>query len=245
MSPQLVSRCEKPGETVKSAAKEQPARWLRFPRESRPADRSQAAVQVLRSHARRLLRHGCAGNRLLRPLFAVFRRPAHVHRGADDGAGRARRAAPHADPGGLQGDRGRLRRRRPRAGGAAVSAYSSALEAIRSILSHESEADQVLRQTVEVLHDRFDHYSWVGIYLVEGDELVLGPWRGPQAPQHVRIPVGQGICGAAAASGRTEIVDDVKADERYLACFPSTRSEIVLPISYEGRVVGELDLDSH
>ena len=125
-----------------------------------------------------------------------------------------------------------------------MSAYSSALEAIRSILNHESEADQVLRQTVEVLHDRFDHYSWVGIYLVEGDELVLGPWRGPQATEHVRIPVGQGICGAAAASGRTEIVDDVKADERYLACFPSTRSEIVVPISYEGRVVGEIDIDS-
>jgi GAF domain-containing protein len=95
-----------------------------------------------------------------------------------------------------------------------------------------------------VLHDRFDHYSWVGIYLVEEDDLVLGPWKGPAATEHVRIPIGQGVCGAAAASGRTEIVDDVNADERYVACFPSTRSEIVVPIAYEGRVVAEIDIDS-
>lgn len=125
-----------------------------------------------------------------------------------------------------------------------MSDYASALKAVDRILENESEADQVLRQTVEVLHDRFDHYSWVGVYLVEGDDLVLGPWKGPQATEHVRIPVGQGVCGAAAASGETEIVDDVNADERYLACFPSTRSEIVVPISYEGRVVGEIDIDS-
>ena len=122
--------------------------------------------------------------------------------------------------------------------------YRSALEAVDRIVNRESEADEVLRQVVEVLHDRFEHYSWVGIYLVEGDDLVLGPWKGPQATEHVRIPVGQGICGAAAATARTEVVDDVAADERYLACFPSTRSEIVVPIVYEGRVVGEIDIDS-
>jgi GAF domain-containing protein len=79
---------------------------------------------------------------------------------------------------------------------------------------------------------------------VEDGDLVLGPWKGPQETEHVRIPIGQGICGAAAASGRTEIVDDVNADDRYLACFASTRSEIVVPISFEGRVVGEIDIDS-
>jgi L-methionine (R)-S-oxide reductase len=102
----------------------------------------------------------------------------------------------------------------------------------------------VLSEVVETLHDDFEHYSWVGIYLVEGDDLVLGPWKGPEASEHVRIPVGQGICGAAAATGETEIVDDVNADSRYLACFPSTRSEIVVPIAHEGRVVGEIDIDS-
>jgi L-methionine (R)-S-oxide reductase len=127
---------------------------------------------------------------------------------------------------------------------AATDTYRGALEAIDRIVNRESEADEVLRKTVEVLHDRVEAYSWVGIYLVEGDDLVLGPWKGPQATEHVRIPIGEGICGAAAARGVTEIVDDVHADERYLACFVSTRSEIVVPIAYEGRVVGEIDIDS-
>lgn len=122
--------------------------------------------------------------------------------------------------------------------------HAAALEALDRILNRGGDADDVLRAVVALLHDRCDHYSWVGIYLVEDGELVLGPWQGPQATEHVRIPVGQGICGAAAASGRTEVVDDVNADPRYLACFPSTRSEIVVPIAYDGRVVGEIDIDS-
>ena len=117
----------------------------------------------------------------------------------------------------------------------------SSLETIEQIADG---GEDVLQRVVDVLHDEVEHYSWVGIYLVEGDDLVLGPWRGPQATEHVRIPVGEGVCGAAAASGETEIVDDVNADPRYLACFPSTRSEIVVPISHEGRVVGEIDIDS-
>ena len=115
--------------------------------------------------------------------------------------------------------------------------HAQALEAIRS-------ANDPLGKAVEVLEEGFDHYSWVGIYLVEGDDLVLGPWQGPEPTEHTRIPVGQGVCGAAAASGVTEIVDDVNADPRYLACFPSTRSEIVVPIALDGRVVGEIDIDS-
>jgi putative methionine-R-sulfoxide reductase with GAF domain len=119
--------------------------------------------------------------------------------------------------------------------------HGDALEAIDEVLTGDGD---VLQAVVDVLHDDFENYSWVGIYLVEGDDLVLGPWKGPAATEHVRIPVGQGICGAAAATGQTEIVDDVNADERYLACFPSTRSEIVVPIAYGGRVVGEIDIDS-
>jgi L-methionine (R)-S-oxide reductase len=108
----------------------------------------------------------------------------------------------------------------------------------------EIQAARDLQTVVDLLHDRVEHYSWVGVYLVEGDDLVLGPWKGPEATEHVRIPVGQGVCGAAAASGQTEVVDDVNADPRYLACFPSTRSEIVVPISRDGRVIGEIDIDS-
>jgi putative methionine-R-sulfoxide reductase with GAF domain len=122
--------------------------------------------------------------------------------------------------------------------------YRGALEAVDRLVNRGGDADELLRAVVELLHDRFPRYSWVGLYFVEGEELVLGPWKGPQATEHVRIPVGQGICGAAAATGRTEVVDDVNADPRYLACFASTRSEIVVPIAYEGRVVGEIDIDS-
>lgn len=120
----------------------------------------------------------------------------------------------------------------------------TSLEEIERLIADSKDADELLRQVVNELHDGFEDYSWVGIYFVEGDELVLGPWKGPQATEHVRIPVGAGVCGAAAATGKTEVVDDVNADPRYLACFPSTRSEIVVPIAYEGRVVAEIDIDS-
>jgi L-methionine (R)-S-oxide reductase len=121
---------------------------------------------------------------------------------------------------------------------------TGAQQAIDRVLNRGGRDEEVLQEVADVLHDSVDHYSWVGIYLVDGDDLVLGPWKGPQATEHVRIPVGQGVCGAAAASGATEVVDDVHADPRYLACFPSTRSEIVVPIAHEGTVVGEIDIDS-
>jgi GAF domain-containing protein len=122
--------------------------------------------------------------------------------------------------------------------------YSAALQAIDEIVHREEESDDIVRLTVEVLHDRLDTYSWVGIYFVEGDGGGVGRCLGPPATEHVRIPIGQGVCGAAASSGVTEIVDDVASDPRYLACFPSTRSEIVVPVSYDGVVVAEIDVDS-
>jgi L-methionine (R)-S-oxide reductase len=121
---------------------------------------------------------------------------------------------------------------------------TGAQEAVDRILERGGSDEDVVQSVVEALHDGVEHYSWIGIYLVDGDELVLGPWKGPQATEHVRIPVGQGVCGAAAASGETEIVDDVNADPRYLACFASTRSEIVVPIAHDGAVIGEIDIDS-
>lgn len=127
---------------------------------------------------------------------------------------------------------------------AGTDEYSGALAEIEQLLDHETSADEILRRVVGILHDRFERYSWVGVYFVEGEELVLGPWKGPQATEHVRIPVGRGICGSAAASGATEVVDDVAADDRYLACFVSTRSEIVVPILYDRLVVAEIDIDS-
>ena len=70
---------------------------------------------------------------------------------------------------------------------ATVDTYRGALEAVDRIVNRESEADEVLRKAVEVLHDRFEHYSWLGIYLVEGSDLVLGPWKGPEATEVVPI----------------------------------------------------------
>ena len=94
-----------------------------------------------------------------------------------------------------------------------------------------------------MLKDAMPAYTWVGIYLLDGDELVLGPFLGKPSP-HTRIPLGQGICGAAATRAKTIIVDDVNADPRYLACSLETRSEIVVPIIHDGRVLGEIDIDS-
>jgi GAF domain-containing protein len=120
--------------------------------------------------------------------------------------------------------------------------YREALEHLRSLVSSSPPEDAAAR-VVEALHAWFPHYSWVGIYWVEGSDLVLGPWAGPAATEHTRIPLGVGLCGAAAASGRPEVVADVTADPRYLACFPSTRAEIVVPIVRDGQVVGEIDID--
>lgn len=101
----------------------------------------------------------------------------------------------------------------------------------------------LLAETVSLLQRARPHYTWVGVYLLEGEELVLGPFVGKPTP-HTRIPLNKGICGAAASSGKTLIVDDVQADPRYLACSLETRSEIVVPLARAGRVLGEIDIDS-
>jgi GAF domain-containing protein len=121
--------------------------------------------------------------------------------------------------------------------------HGDALNLIRTIIAEAPGPEAAAQRVVEALHDRFGHYDWIGIYWVDGSDLVLGPWVGPQATEHTRIPIGVGICGAAAASGRTEIVADVDADPRYLACFTTTRSEVVVPIFAEGQVIGEIDID--
>ena len=104
---------------------------------------------------------------------------------------------------------------------------------------------------VTALHERMLLYNWVGFYMIEKGltpgqppMLVLGKFEGAMTP-HTRIPLNQGICGAAASSGKTVIVDDVNSDSRYLACSIETKSEIVVPIQVHGEVVGELDIDSH
>lgn len=112
------------------------------------------------------------------------------------------------------------------------------------IVETAPNAEKAMDAVVELLHHRVDHYSWVGIYLMDGpDELVLGPFRGKPSP-HTRIPLNQGICGAAASQKQTVIVPDVNTDPRYLACSLETKSEIVVPIMHGSRCMGEIDIDS-
>src|SRR5829696_5390843 len=101
------------------------------------------------------------------------------------------------------------------------------LTAIRSGVASAPNPKAAMTQALRLLKDALPHYTWAGIYLLEGDELVLGPYLGKPSP-HTRIPLGRGICGAAATEKTTIIVDDVNADTRYLACSIETRSEIVV-----------------
>jgi GAF domain-containing protein len=117
------------------------------------------------------------------------------------------------------------------------------LDSLRRLASSAPDATAVLADAVSLLRRERPHYHWVGVYLLEGDELVLGPYVGKPTP-HARIPLDKGICGAAASTGQTLIVDDVTADPRYLACSLETRSEIVVPIKHGGRILGEIDIDS-
>jgi len=121
--------------------------------------------------------------------------------------------------------------------------YDKALKEISKIVLCNDKKN-ILQEIVDYLFKNFKTYSWIGIYFVKDADLILGPWQGTNATEHVRIPVGEGICGSAAKSGKTEIVDDVSLDKRYLACFISTRSEIVVPIIKNGVVIGEIDIDS-
>ena len=108
--------------------------------------------------------------------------------------------------------------------------------------------DELMQKMVKLLHQRMLKYNWVGFYMLEPGAqppvLVLGAFEGAMT-HHTRIPLNQGICGAAASSGQTVVVDDVRKDPRYLACSLETKSEIVVPVFVHGEVVGELDIDSH
>ena len=111
-------------------------------------------------------------------------------------------------------------------------------------IAQASTATHAMEIVVSTLKLEFSEYNWVGVYLLEGDELVLGPFLGAPTP-HVRIPLNRGICGAAVSEQQTIVVDDVNSDPRYLACSIETKSEIVVPIMKDGAVYGEIDIDSH
>jgi L-methionine (R)-S-oxide reductase len=126
------------------------------------------------------------------------------------------------------------------------------IDEVRNDISTLAEAAPTARALMQdicnLLRERMLKYSWVGFYMLEpGTQppvLVLETFVGAMTP-HTRIPLHQGICGAAASSGKTIVVDDVTNDSRYLACSLETKSEIVVPIFVKKQVVGELDIDSH
>src|SRR5215203_5329109 len=124
-----------------------------------------------------------------------------------------------------------------------MPSHDDVLATIRQQINDEPDATRALTRAVATLKRTMPDYSWVGVYLLDGNELVLGPFVGQPSP-HTRIPLGRGICGAAAAEKATIIVDDVNADPRYLACSIETKSEIVVPIMLGDEVLGEIDIDS-
>lgn len=121
--------------------------------------------------------------------------------------------------------------------------YSAVEQEVRRDIAAAQDGKAAMTRAVEILKARVPDYTWVGIYLLYGNELVLGPFLGKPSP-HTHIPLGRGVCGAAAAEKATIVVDDVNADPRYLACSLETKSEIVVPIMRGSDVLGEIDIDS-
>ncbi len=128
--------------------------------------------------------------------------------------------------------------------------YQQLAEELNALADAAASVEDLMSIIVGRLQERLHHFDWVGFYMIEkgrlGEDpmLVLGPYVGAETP-HKRIPLNQGICGAAVSTGQTVVVDDVNADPRYLACSIETKSEIVAPVFMKGNVVGELDIDSH
>ncbi|MGH9040269.1 MAG: GAF domain-containing protein [Acidimicrobiia bacterium] len=111
------------------------------------------------------------------------------------------------------------------------------------ILAEAADDEAALAAVVALVHGARPEWDWVGLYLLAGEELVLGPYVG-EPTDHVRIPVGRGVCGTAVATGENQVVADVGELDNYLACSTSTRSEIVVLIRHEGEIVGQFDVDS-
>jgi GAF domain-containing protein len=125
--------------------------------------------------------------------------------------------------------------------------HADILDKVQRILVAQETRDAKLRAICYVLRRHVPHYDWVGFYLTDpdrADELVLGPFEGDDT-DHTRIKFGEGICGQAAEREETFVVQDVSKETNYLSCSIHVKSEIVVPLMKDGRVVGEIDIDSH
>ena len=121
------------------------------------------------------------------------------------------------------------------------------MDEVQGIIESPGDADDKLQQICELLDDEVDYYDWIGFYLVredKEDELELGPFVGDPT-EHTNIGFGEGICGQAAESKDTYVVQDVSEEDNYLSCSIKVKSEIVVPIFKEDEIAGEIDIDSH
>ncbi|HRN92468.1 MAG TPA: GAF domain-containing protein [Ferruginibacter sp.] len=119
--------------------------------------------------------------------------------------------------------------------------YEGLIPQIAALIEGESNRVANMANVTAALKTQFN-WLWVGFYLVEDNELVLGPFQGPIACTRIRY--GKGVCGSAWEAGRTLIVDDVEKFPGHIACSSLSRSEIVVPVFHQGTVVGVLDVDS-
>ncbi len=122
------------------------------------------------------------------------------------------------------------------------SDYSALLKAVTGITEGVPYVTANLANTSAVIYGGLKDVSWAGFYLLEGDKLILGPFQGK--PACIVIPMGRGVCGTAALKDETQLVPDVDAFPGHIACDSASRSEIVVPIHRDGKVIGVLDLDS-
>jgi len=117
---------------------------------------------------------------------------------------------------------------------------------VQDVLHHKNVLrDEKLLQICHLLRDNIDYYDWVGFYFRNGDkeELLLGPYAG-EPTDHTVIPFGKGICGQVAVSNKNFVVPDVSAQDNYIACSMTVKSEIVVPLFVNGKNIGQIDIDS-
>ena len=130
----------------------------------------------------------------------------------------------------------------PAADAAKPELYRDLLSAADALTAGEPDSVANMANLAALIWQFVPRLNWAGFYRVQGEELVLGPFIGN--PACIRIAIGQGVCGAAAASGETQLVPDVQAFPGHIACDASSRSELVVPVIRDGAVVAVIDLDS-
>ena len=124
--------------------------------------------------------------------------------------------------------------------------YNTLLKEIEQHLRQKPARLEAMTFICNLLHQKLEKYHWVGYYLhsQEKPELVLATYVGAPT-DHTHIPFGKGICGQVALSNQNFIVDDVNAQDNYIACSLDVKSEIVVPLTVDGQNIGQIDIDSH